>query len=66
MEVEFTPKSKDNFLKILKRNYFDYDMQIWVVPKKEAIIKRRIKESGYADVKIMEWEMIEESVRKFL
>lgn len=45
VEVELTLKAKSRFLNIIKENYMEYDVQIWVVPDSQNAILQVLKES---------------------
>lgn len=56
VEVELSLKSRDRFLKNIKDNFVNYDLQIWVVPsfrhKIAAILQE--EQAAYSDIKILE------------
>lgn len=45
VEVELTLKAKSRFLNIIKENYMEYDVQIWIVPDSQNAILQVLKES---------------------
>ena len=64
VEVEFTPKAKDKMLTNIKRNFFKYDNQIWVVPDNEVKIRTMIESSQIADIEILSWESVIQYVKE--
>jgi len=64
VEVEFTPKAKDKMMTNIKRNFFKYDNQIWVVPESENKIRAMIENSQIADVMILSWESVAQYARE--
>lgn len=45
VEVELTLKAKNRFLNIIKENYIEYDVQIWIVSDSQKAILKVLKES---------------------
>ena len=64
VEIEFSQKSKRRLEDILKDNFLEYSAQIWIVPKNEHRIRKIITESGYPDIRIIDWEVVEKNVRR--
>ena len=65
VEVELTLKAIDNFIKNMKSNFMDYDVQIWVVPDMDSKIARILQEYAkkYTNIEILELEEVKRAWR---
>ena len=61
VEVELTLKSKDRFEKIIRDNFTEYNIQIWIVPSMESKITKTLKENAkaYPNIRIIDISEVE-------
>jgi len=66
VEVELTLKAKSRFLNIIKENYMEYDVQIWVVPDSQNAILQVLKESkkSYDNIQARSLQKINDYIKR--
>lgn len=66
VEVELTKKAKNRLLNIIKDNFMEYDMQIWVVPNYQTGIFQILNDSKryYDNIKIYSLQKIMDYLNK--
>jgi len=67
VEVELTLKSMDNFVKNMKENFMNYDVQLWIVPNMDSKIARILQEYAkkYTNIEILELGVVKEAWKDF-
>jgi len=60
VEVELSLKAKDRLEKIIKDNFREYDVQVWVVPDLKSKISKILEKnkSMYTNIKILELDEV--------
>ena len=66
VEVELTLKAKSRLLNIIKDNFMEYDVQIWVVPDSQKAILQVLKESKklYDNIQARSLQKINDYINK--
>lgn len=66
VEVELTLKAKNRLLNIIKDNFMEYDVQIWVVPDSQKAILQVLKESKklYDNIQARSLNKIKDYIQK--
>lgn len=66
VEVELTLKAKSRFLNIIKENYMEYDVQIWIVPNSQTAILNILNNSQkyYTNIQICSLQQITDYINK--
>lgn len=66
VEVELTLKAKNRLLNIIKDNFMEYDVQIWVVPDSQKAILQVLKESKklYDNIQARSLQKIKDYIQK--
>lgn len=66
VEVELTLKAKNRLLNIIKDNFMEYDVQIWIVPDSQKAILQVLKESKklYDNIQARSLQKINDYINK--
>lgn len=66
VEVELTLKAKNRLLNIIKDNFMEYDVQIWIVPDSQKAILQVLKESKklYDNIQARSLQKINDHINK--
>ncbi len=66
VEVELTLKAKSRLLNIIKDNFMEYDVQIWIVPDSQKAILQVLKESKklYDNIQARSLQKINDYINK--
>ena len=66
VEVELTKKANNRLLNIIKDNFMEYDVQIWVVPDSQKAILHVLKESKnlYDNIQARSLQKIKDYIQK--
>ncbi len=66
MEVELTKKAKTRLLNIIKDNFMEYDVQMWIVPDSQPAILQTLTDSQryYTNIQIHSLQHITDNVNK--
>lgn len=66
VEVELTLKAKSRLLNIIKDNFMEYDVQIWIVPDSQKTILQFLKESKklYDNIQARSLQKINDYINK--
>lgn len=66
IEVELTKKANNRLLNIIKDNFMEYDMQIWVVPDFQTAILKILNDSKkyYTNIEVYSLQKINDYINK--
>ncbi len=66
VEVELTLKAKSRLLNIIRNNFMEYDVQIWIIPDSQKAILQVLKESKklYDNIQARSLQKINDYIKK--